>query len=216
MQRTDADEIRQAAGEPLAGAALLPFRQRRKDGTDAVVDHIDLLRRDAVGLHDVLLGEFRNGDDAGGFLREARKAVAVVAAVCGREVLGEMLEVEVVDHGELGNVRAEAEVSVRREKGIGAVFAQGAWQYAVEPDAVEDGMARGRRDHHGRHVRAMDELPGIGSIKEVDELVLRMRGGDALKRFMREPTDAFELARKEEAGVYGDAHGGKDGERFEF
>lgn len=118
-----------------------------------------------------------------------------------------VLEVEVVDHGELRERSAQAEVSVRREEGIRPVLAQRRRQHTVEPDAVEQGVARGRRQYHGADVGGVYEACVVGPVEEVDELVLGMCRHHAAKRFLGEPADAFQLSGQQQAGVHGDAHG---------
>jgi len=45
----------------------------------------------------------------------------------------------------------------------------------------------------------VDELPCVGPIEEVDELVLRMRSSDPAEGFLGEPTDSFQLSGQQQA-----------------
>ena len=96
-----------------------------------------------------------------------------------------------MDHGKLGQFGTQAQESVRREEQVRAMPAQGRGQHPIEPDAVQQWMARGRRQHHGRYVGGVDELRVVGPVEEIDEVVLRMGGGDPAQGFMREPADAL-------------------------
>ena len=89
------------------------------------------------------------------------------------------------------------------------MLSQCARQHELEPDPVEQGMARGRWHHHRLHVLPVDEPLIERAVEEQDEPVLRMCLHDAPQRFVREPADAFELVGKQQACVYGYSHSAK-------
>lgn len=67
-------------------------------------------------------------------------------------------------------------------------------------------MSRGWPKHFGANVGGVTEAGVRLTVEEEDELMLGMRVHDALHGLMREPADAFQLVREEQAGVDYDAH----------